>query len=79
MVGIEYLDGLSDNELLKIVDDLQKPTVPENSPLRTASVEIFGNSSTLSMIGVAHPLCKVLAGRMIRYKGSNSSPHIYKM
>lgn len=58
--AVKYLEVLKREELQQIVEDLQKPTLEENSPLRKAAKEIFGDDNTISRIGVAVPLTIVL-------------------
>lgn len=59
--AVKYLEALKVDELQQIAEDLQKPILGENSPLRKAAKEIFGEDNALSRIGVAVPLTLVLA------------------
>lgn len=61
----KYLKSLSETELIQIAEDLQKPVLEADSPLRKATKEIFGEDSMMLRVGIGIPLCKVLADRII--------------
>jgi hypothetical protein len=59
--AIKYFESLEISELHQIAEDLQKAALEDNSPLRKAAKEIFGEDSALTRVGVAVPLSVVLS------------------
>jgi len=59
--AVKYLEALKIGELLQIAEDLQKPILEADSPLRKAAKELFGDDSALCRVGVAVPLAIILA------------------
>ncbi len=59
--AIKYLQELKIGELQQIAEDLQKSILEENSPLRKAAKEIFGDDNAINRIGIAVPLTIILS------------------
>lgn len=61
------LEDLSDEQLLKIVEELQQNSWEENSIIRTLSKQFFGGDSLTHMLLVSYKLLPVVTERFKKY------------
>ena len=62
---IDYFNEKSDKELTQLVNELNFTTWDDNSPLRTAAKDIYGDKYTmLHVISLGVPLANVLLSRL---------------
>lgn len=71
----EYFEGLSDEQLVELVDEFAKPTHDVTSAARKVILDVYGveNIVVLQLTYLVWPLLQVIAERMRCY-----SPHIEK-
>ena len=63
------LEELSDNELLEIIDELQKENFADDSIVRKIAFQFFGGGTTIiQLISVANLLLPIVAERMKNYR-----------
>lgn len=72
---MKELQKLSDEQLMSLVEDFKKPSIPEDSLVREIVKEHFGeiNILVLQMNQLLWPLIEVISERFKSY-----SPHIQK-
>ncbi len=67
------LSELSDLQLHELQLLIQQPSIPMDSPLRSYSMELFGEATALSMtVRMALVLLPIISERMLKNNESNS-------
>lgn len=64
------IEKMSDEELIKVVNDLQQPFIPEDSIVRKLCIQYYGKDNVEKFILLQMKLLPIVAGRLEMYKKS---------